>query len=208
MTTGIAQIDPSDQTCTHAFESLGGVRIGARLVLPPQGTPIRGGVVSTHGYAVSTPIADRDKAFELIAARGLAVLNIRVRGYAGSRLDCGDLQTPDEPGLGWITRGLDDPDPSSEGTMRWSYAGGVGDVFQACRALRAWLGARGVGTAEIFCTASFGGGLALPAAAKLEGRGHERVRVGRLASRCPRWAIGRGGTSTRSGAGAARRSLG
>lgn len=184
--TGVNEVDPSDETCTHAVASLGGVRIGARLVLPPKGTAIRGGVVSTHGYAVSTPIADRDSAFESIAARGLAVLNIRVRGYAGSRLDTGDLQTPTEPRLGWITRGLDDPDPSSDGTMRWSYAGAVADVFQACRALRWWLADCGVSTSEIFLHGeSFGGGLALPAAAKLEGRGHEHVRVGRLALALP-----------------------
>ena len=70
--------------------------------------------------------------------------------------------------------------------MRWSQAGGVADVFQACRALRAWLAAKGLKTREIFLHGeSFGGGLALPAAAELDGRGHERVRVGRLALALP-----------------------
>ena len=184
--TGAGEPDPSDDTCTHAIVSLGGVRIGARLVLPPEGTAIRGGVVSAHGYAVRTPIAERDRSFKSIAARGLAVLNIRVRGYAGSRLDCGDLQTPESNGLGWITRGLADPDPATDATMRWSYAGGVADVFQSCRALRWWLAEQGVETSSVFLHGeSFGGGLAVPAAAKLDGRGHDRVRVGRLALALP-----------------------
>ncbi len=188
--TGAGEPDPSDETCTHAFIGYAGVRIGARLVLPPDEVPIRGGVVSTHGYAVSTPIAERDALFTPIAARGLAVLNIRVRGFAGSRLETGDWQTPTEAGLGWITRGLDNPDPSSEATMGWSYAQGVADVFQACRALRWWLADRGVGQgpmgASIFLHGeSFGGGLAVPAAAKLEGRGVERAHIGRLVLALP-----------------------
>jgi len=182
---GASEPDPTDETCTHAIESLGGVRIGARLVLPPKGVEIRGGVVSTHGYAVSRPISERDSYFEHVAARGLAVLNIRIRGFAGSRLDVGDLQTQTEPGLGWMTRGLDEPKTSSEGTMEWVYAQGVADVFQACRALRWWLVDRGVDRgsegASIFLHGeSFGGGLALPAAAKLVGRGAECAHIGRL----------------------------
>ena len=185
--TAAAEPDPSDETCTHAFVGYGGVRIGARLQLPPDGAPIRGGIVSTHGYGVSKPIADRDALFAPVAARGIAVLNIRVRGFAGSRLDTGDWQTPTEPGLGGITRGLDNPDPASEGTMRWSYAQGVADVFQACRAMRAWLGehANGAPLPLDLHGESFGGGLAVPAAAKLEGRGAERARIARLVIALP-----------------------
>lgn len=65
--------------------------------------------------------------------------------------------------------------------MRWVYPQGVADVFQACRALRWWLAGRGVSTPSIFLHGeSFGGGLALPAASKLAGRGIERAHIGRL----------------------------
>ncbi len=184
--TGVAQIDPTDPTCTHAFESLGGVRIGARLQTPPGGAPVRAGLVSTHGYAVSKPIEARDPLFAPAAARGVAVLNIRVRGFAGSRLDTGDLQTPDDDGLGWITRGLDSGDDPVTGTMHWVYPQAVADLYQACRALRRWMSARGAGDAPIFLHGeSFGGGLAVPAAARLEGRGVDRVRVSRLVLALP-----------------------
>jgi len=183
---GEAEIDPSDPTCTHGFASLGGVRIGARLCLPPPGQEIRAGLVSTHGYAVSKPIEERDSLFASLVDRGVAVLNIRVRGFAGSRLDCGDLQTPGSEGLGWITRGLDDPDASAEGTMAWVYPQAVADVFQACRALRAWLaGHTGEEKPLYLHGESFGGGLAVPAAAKLEGRGIDRARIDRLVLALP-----------------------
>lgn len=184
--TGVAQIDPTDPTCTHAFESLGGVRIGARLQRPPADVPIRAGLVSTHGYAVSKPIEARDPLFAPAAARGVAVLNIRVRGFAGSRLDTGDLQTPDGNGLGWITRGLDNEDDAVTGTMHWVYAQAVADVYQACRALRQWLLHHGPGDVPMFLHGeSFGGGLAVPAVAKLEGRGVDRARISRLVLALP-----------------------
>ncbi len=184
--TGVAQIDPTDETCTHAFESLGGVRIGARLQLPPGDTPIRVGLVSTHGYAVSKPIEARDPLFAPAAERGVAVLNIRIRGFAGSRLDTGDLQTPDADGLGWITRGLDHESDDVASAMHWVYPQAVADLFQACRALRRWLTGRGAGGVPLFLHGeSFGGGLAVPAAAKLEGRGFDRARIDRLVLALP-----------------------
>lgn len=181
---GPGEVDPSDPTCTHAFVSLGGVRIGARLLMPPRGAPVLAGLVSTHGYAVSRPIEERDTLFEPIVARGVAVLNIRVRGYAGSRLDTGDLQTPTRPGLGWITRGLDTGDDSPASAMGWVYTQAIADVFQACRALRYRLADSG--DPPLFLHGeSFGGGLALPAAAKLEGRGIDRSRIDRLVLALP-----------------------
>jgi len=147
--SGLAQVDESDGGCTHAFVSCGGVRIGCRFLPPPGGAPIRAGLVSTHGYAVSAPITDRDRVFETVRARGVAVLNIRVRGFAGSRLDTGDLRAPlragdggADQGLGWITIGLDDEDDSPAGAMNWIYPQAVGDVFQACRCLRRFLAER------------------------------------------------------------------
>lgn len=184
--SGPAAIDPSDPACTHAFESLGGVRIGARLIAPPPGVPIRAGIVSTHGYSVSKPIDERDALFATLPARGVAVLNIRIRGFPGSRLDTGDLQSPTAPGLGWITRGLDHPDPASTGTMEWLYAQGAADLFLACRALRAWMLTRGVADPALFLHGeSFGGGLAVIAAAKLEGRGVDRAHIRRLVLALP-----------------------
>jgi hypothetical protein len=58
--------------------------------------------------------------------------------------------------------------------MRWVYAGAVADVFQACRALRWWLvdaRRRPRGASVFLHGESFGGGLAVPAAAKLDGPG-------------------------------------
>lgn len=186
--TGLSQIDPTDPTCTHAFESLGGVRIGARLQLPPEGTPIRAGLVSTHGYAVSKPIEARDALFGPAVERGVAVLNIRVRGFSGSRLDTGDLQTPTEPGLGWITRGLDHEDDAVSAAMHWVYTQAVADLFQGCRALRHWLAGHGHmedGPPLYLHGESFGGGLAMPVVAKLEGRGVDRSRIDRLVLALP-----------------------
>lgn len=196
--TGIAEPDPSDETCTHAFESVGLIpgdgpgqtagraRIGCRVVLPPEGTPIRAGLVSTHGYGASLPVAERDEVFRRVLETGVAVLNIRVRGFRGSRLDTGDLQTPRAPGLGWITTGLDEPDPAPQSTMRWVYPQAVADVFQGCRAFRRWTAERAGRDVPLFLHGeSFGGGLAVPAAARLEGRGYERARVDRLVLALP-----------------------
>jgi cephalosporin-C deacetylase-like acetyl esterase len=160
--SGTREPDPSDPTATHAFASLG-VRIGARLQLPPEGTPVRAGLVSTHGYAASLPVADRDPLFADVVSGGVAVLNIRVRGFAGSRLDCGDLTEPEAPGLGWLTRGLAHANEAHtdtvEGCDGWSYAGAVADVFNACRALRQWLDAHARENAHLYLHGeSFGGG--------------------------------------------------
>ncbi len=181
-------IDPSDETATHAFTSLG-VRIGGRLLLPPAGVPIRAGLVSTHGYAASLPLAERDGLFAGAIERGVAVLNIRVRGFAGSRLDCGDLTQPTEPGLGWITHGLDEEGepPACDG---WTWPGAVADVFNACRALQWWLAEKleipeGERAPLYLHGESFGGGLAVAAAAMLPGRPGAKTSVDRLALALP-----------------------
>ncbi len=196
--TGVCEPDPTDESCTHAFESVGlnpsddglqtagRARIGCRVVLPPDGVPVRAGLVSTHGYGASLAAAERDETFRRVLGNGVAVLNIRVRGFRGSRLDTGDLQTPRAPGLGWITVGLDEPDPAPQSTMRWVYPQAVADVFQGCRVFRRWTAERAGRDVPLFLHGeSFGGGLAVPAAAKLEGRGYERARVDRLVLALP-----------------------
>ena len=115
--SGIAEPDPSDETVNHAFESLG-VRIGARLLIPERGTAIRGALVRVHGYAASNPLAEVDAKFKSLLAMGVAVLSVRVRGYAGSRLDCGDLTRTRG---GWICQGLDSTAAGPDGFLDWIY---------------------------------------------------------------------------------------
>ncbi|MEM1183832.1 MAG: acetylxylan esterase [Planctomycetota bacterium] len=200
--TGLAEPDPSDLTATHAFESLG-LRIGARLQTP-EGTP-KAAVVSTHGYAASLPLEERDSLFAPLVEQGVAVLNIRVRGFAGSRLDCGDLTEPTEPGLGWITRGLDAQGEPATGADDWAYAGAIADLFNACRAMRVWLNEHASERAPLCLHGeSFGGGLAVAAAALLPGRPGAVTTVDRLVLGLPTmgdwiWRLGEPG---QSGAGA------
>lgn len=183
--TGVESVDPSDPSCTHAFESLG-VRIGCRLILPPDEVPIRAGLVSTHGYAASGPVADRDPLFAGLAARGVAVLNIRVRGFAGSRLDTGDLTEPSGAGLGWICRGLDHGVESADAPIpgdiqHWVYPQAIADLVNGVRALRWHLqDASGQQPPLLVHGESFGGGLAVGAASRLVGRGPGLTRVARL----------------------------
>mgnify|MGYP006274153649 CR=1 FL=1 len=179
--SGIWQVDPSDDTATYALCSLFGVRIGARLLLPPRGTPARAGLVSSHGYAASKPLSERDGLFESCVARGVAVLNIRVRGFPGSRLDVGDLSSGGHGRLGWIAHGLDDEDSGPDGFLRWVYPQGVADVFNACRAMRRLLNEQAGASAPLFLHGeSFGGGLAVAAAAKLVGRPEAITTLDRL----------------------------
>lgn len=132
---------------THLIPSLDDVRVGVRLT-EPEGA-VQGAVVTLHGYAVDPD--DDLRIGRAWARRGLAVVDLRVRGYPGSQLDTGDLtSTP----RGYITNGLGDP-------AAWSIAGATADVVCAVRALRATYGAHlHVGLHG----ESFGGGLAILAA--------------------------------------------
>ena len=184
--TGASQPDASDPSATHGFLSVGGVRIGARLLLPPRGTPIRGGVVSTHGYAVAKPLAERDRAFAGPLERGVAVLNIRLRGFAGSRLDCGDLTRGPERGLGWVCHGLDADEDHAQAFGEWVYVQAVGDVFNACRAMRWWLNERAGPLSKLHLHGeSFGGGLAVAAGALITGRPEAITNLDRLVLALP-----------------------
>lgn len=176
--------DPSDPTATHRFESVGSVRVGCALELPPRGVPLRAGLVTTHGYSSSEPLARLAPRWRGLAARGVAVLVVRVRGYPGSQLDTGDwVGAPDS--LGWITRGFPAAMHRPEEAMGWSLPLGVADVACAGRALRDWLASRGKADAPapVFLHGeSFGGGLAVMAAARTPG---ELVRFERLALGLP-----------------------
>lgn len=175
--------DPSDPTATHRFESVGSVRLGCRLELPPRGTPAVAGLVTTHGYASPEPLADAARRWKAVAARGVAVLAVRVRGYPGSRLDTGDWSA--EPGsLGWVTRGFPATPNRPEDLLGWSLPQGVADVACAVRALGQWLRSRagapgdGAGAPPVFLHGeSFGGGLAVMATAQMP---WEWARVERL----------------------------
>lgn len=167
--------DPSDPSVTHEFDSAGGVRIGGRLVLPPAGQRVRAGLVVVHG-AAPRECAVEEARWERVAAHGVMVFAIRLRGFPGSQRETGDLRTPDAVGAGWVGRGLDAESPDE-----WVVPHAVADVFHACRVLRNWiLGRRGSGVdAEPEPTdhpmvslygESLGGGLAVIAAAQLAGR--------------------------------------
>lgn len=204
--------DPSDPTATHRFESLGSVRIGCRLELPPKGVQVRAGLVTTHGYSAPDPLVVNTNRFRALAARGVAVLAVRVRGFAGSQLDTGDWLT--DPGsLGWITRGFPARAQKAEDVLGWSLPLAVADVACAVHALQEWLCSRarnsdGPPPAMFLRGESFGGGLAVIAAAQMP---HTWARVDRLAIGLPTfgdWAW-RAAEPTRmaSGSGADMRAL-
>ncbi len=161
---GIKERDPSDSGAELVFESLNHARIGCRLALPPKGTRVRGGIVALHGYESPPTLADQAKLFEGLVAKGMAALCVRVRGYPGSQLD-----TPawnNDP-RGYIAQGLEAFQGKSDELMGWCLPRAVADVVNAYRALREKLGA----AAPIALTGrSFGGGLAVIAAAHLVGK--------------------------------------
>lgn len=173
--------DPSDPGVTHAFESVGRVRIGARLVGPPQAAA---GVVVVHGYHDVETLARDEERYAGLARRGLAVLLLRVRGYPGSQLDAGPL---DRTPTGYITLGLDALMHKPEDARVWILPQAVADVANACRALQARLGTPSRPGPPIFLRGeSFGAGLAVIAAAQLAAAPAEsRLEIGRLALGVP-----------------------
>jgi cephalosporin-C deacetylase-like acetyl esterase len=170
--------DPSDPTATHEFTSLRSVRIGATLLEPARGVPVRAGVVTTHGYGRPGTLSEEAARWEPFAARGVAVLMLRVRGFPGSQSDAGDLLAGP---FGWIASGLETPVNSAAGTSDWVLSGAVADVVNACRAMHQWLGERGKDPGLYLHGESFGGGLAVLASAQLAGR----IPVERLALALP-----------------------
>lgn len=139
---------------THVFESVRHVRIGARLSLPE--TPVRGVVVTSHGYHVPAgePLSDRPSW----TSASLATLVLRVRGYPGSQMDTGDLSGRAE---GYAAIGLEEPGASI-------LFDAIADVFNAVRAARDLFGP---GVPVMLHGESFGGALAILAASMLESHG-------------------------------------
>ena len=163
----------ADPATRVEFVSLDSVRVVGRLTVPEK-APLCGAVVTTHGYLTESPvIADANEAW---LERGLAVLELRVRGY--------DPSTQDLPHIGdeWILRGLESPG--------WVVHGAVADVVAAVRALRSVLPA---GTPVSMHGESLGGGLAVMAAARLTSMGEppHRLAIGLPSLGAWTWRRGR-----------------
>lgn len=156
--------DPSDPTASERVLSIKNTRIGCRLLRPPKGTPVRALCVTTHGYSKVPTLAEAEQQWSGLAERGVAVLLVRVRGYPGSQRDAGPLIS--HP-LGYITHGLDVICNRPEDHFVWVTPQAVADVVCACRALRKMFTSSGATPPLFLHGESFGGGLALLAAALL-----------------------------------------
>jgi cephalosporin-C deacetylase-like acetyl esterase len=156
---------------THVVESIGGVRLGCRLIARDEfADKPRGVVLQVHGYAVApgTPISDDLPVSDDILDAGWAVLKVRVRGYPGSQGETGDLTQPTD-GVGFAGRDLGDPE-------RWPVGLAIADVVQAARAVRSRFGLM---TPVVFGAESFGAGLGVVAAAVGRGDGFiDRLVIG------------------------------
>lgn len=173
--------DPSDPTATHRFESARGVRIGCRLELPPKGTALCAGLVTTHGYARCPELGAEARRWRGLAARGVAVLILRVRGYPGSQLDSGDWTGEPASPLGWIAHGFPPVLNRPEDVLGWALPQAVADVACGAWALRDWIAKRSEGRCPVFLHGeSFGAGLAVMAAAQTpaEHVAFERLAIG------------------------------
>lgn len=143
-----------------SFESLRNVRIAGQLTMPAG--ELKGAVIAMHGYDVVEN--DFHGEPEPWTAHGLATLRIRVRGYPPSVEDVADLRGA------WILHHI-------ESAESWILRGAVADVVQAHRCMRAQVGP---GMPISFHGESFGGGLAVIAAAQLAelGDGPARLALG------------------------------
>ena len=170
--------DPSDPTATHSFEGMHHASIGCRLERPSRP---RGGVVVLHGYQDPPSLAESVERRTPLVDRGLAVLAIRIRGYAGSRAGAGDLTAAP---YGWICQGLRPIGDRCDEAGEWVLADAVADVLYAVAALRRQLPP---GSPVSLIGQSFGGGLAVMAAAQSAAieRTYPEVRLSRLALGVP-----------------------
>lgn len=176
--------DPSDTTATHEFPSLRHIYIGCRLI-EPEVEP-RGIVVLLHGYDAAPTLEEQTASEQALVDEGLAILAVRVRGFAGSRRDCPELPPAGTPGSGWITHGLDSAEEGLAGIESWVVPHAVADVIDACRAARNWLIDRGLPDAMIALKApSLGATLAINAIATLNGKLPHELIVDRLVISLP-----------------------
>lgn len=187
--------DPSDPTATHEFLGDNGVRLGCSLVMP-KGIPARGAVVFVHGAGDPGPLHAQTLRWRKITRAGVAVLCVRLRGFAGSRLDLADHDIGwRAEGDAWFTRGLTDEKHES-----WVVPQMVSDVCDAVRTLRGalddgWAGDSVPDCPIVLAGRSLGGGLATIAAAQLNGRESGEDPVSRLVLWQPslgdvRWRLG------------------
>lgn len=184
--------DPTDPTVTHEFEGMHSARIGGVLWEPPPGVRVRAGLVALHGYRCDEPLAAGESTWARPVADGLAVLAIRVRGFPGSCAETGDLRAGEG---GWFAHGLAEAAARGDDPLAgWVLPRAVMDVGHACMALRAYLGS---GIPIFLVGESFGGGLAVMAAAQLAGR----LEIARMALGWPSmgdwmWRLARRAGST------------
>ncbi|MBO6513964.1 MAG: alpha/beta fold hydrolase [Phycisphaerales bacterium] len=201
------QIDESDASATHEFISSHGVRIGCRLLTPPEGTLVRASLVTVHGYTVPDSLEHESRRWSAVCDQGVAVLVIRLRGFPGSRTDgSGNLIDIDATNKNWITQGFNGFDHKD-----WVLPDALADVCNAARVMRNALLGRDAKDLEPWLEGeprhpdvylhgrSLGGGLATIAAAQLSGRMLGRPIVDRLAIEVPslgawRWRLEHGGT--------------
>ncbi len=156
--------DPSDLSATHEIQSIGHVRFGCRLIEPEQGATIVGAVVVVHGANPDT-LEDECLEYGELARKGVAVLVIRVRGFAGSKLDVGKALSCAEQ---WICHGLETPIHPRTHRCNWIISGAVADIVCAYRAMQRWLEeSRSSSTAVALSGTSLGGGLCMLAASQL-----------------------------------------
>ena len=176
--------DPSDPSATSEFESVRHARIGGLLLEPRDSRP-RGGVIVLHGYENTPHLSTSADDWRELADRGLAVLILRIRGYPGSQLDVAPVVAHAGPagGNAWITYGLDEPVSDRGIGCAWAYSEAIADVVNAYRALRREFTKtrNGAKLPIAIYGESFGGGLAIAAAAALA----ERDEPSRLAIGVP-----------------------
>lgn len=163
-----ASSDPSDPSATHEFVGCRHVRIGCSLLMPDRQKP-RGAIVALHGYENVPSLVRSAEDWAPMIARGMAVLVLRVRGYAGSSADVPQLvhHAGHKGGGDWITYGLEAPISDRGYGCEWSLSYAVSDVMNACRALRTRLDAPACDRPIFLFGESFGAALAILAASQM-----------------------------------------
>ena len=135
-----------EPVCEIVIPSARYVRVVARVSIPAG--EIRGIIITSHGYAAETAFSDDPEPW---ADFGLVTVRLRVRGYPPSTLDMKDVRAD------WILQGIESADA-------WILNGAVADIIQACRCGKM---AFGPDLPVFLHGESFGGGLAVIAAAQL-----------------------------------------